>query len=274
VIVFPNCKINLGLRILRKRSDGYHDLETIFYPLPLHDILEIVRSPDNSSALSFSTSGSLIEGNNDNNLCVKAYDLIKRNHPTLPAANIHLHKVIPTGAGLGGGSADAAFTLKLLNEKFGLLLTTGQLIDYALLLGSDCPFFMINKPALAEGRGEILEPLSLDLSSYKFIIINPGIYINTAKAFSGITPALPAKSLKEIIDKPIDTWKDELINDFEKPVFLQYPEIEVIKNKLYDDGAVYASMSGSGSTVYGIFKKNAIVNFNFPSHYFLKELNG
>ena len=274
MIVFPNCKINLGLHILRKRSDNYHDLETVFYPLPLYDVLEIIRSPEDNSALSFSTSGSLIEENNDNNLCVKAYNLLRRNHPTLTVAKIHLHKAIPTGAGLGGGSADAAFTLKLLNEKFGLQLSTGQLIDYASQLGSDCPFFIINKPAFAEGRGEILEPASLDLSAYKFIIINPGIHINTAKSFSGITPTLPSKSLKEIIQQPIHSWKNELVNDFEKSIFPQHPEIEAIKSKLYDDGAIYASMSGSGSTVYGIFDKDAVAYHHFLSHYFLKELNG
>ncbi len=273
MIIFPNCKINLGLNILRKRSDGYHDLETIFYPLPLFDALEIIRLPDENSSLAFSTSGATIEGDNDNNLCIKAYDLIKRNHPALPPAKIHLHKAIPTGAGLGGGSADAAFTLKLLNEKFGLQLTIHQLIDYALQLGSDCPFFIINKPAFAEGRGEIMEPIILDLSAYKFIIVNPGIHINTGKAFSGITPALPTKSLNKIIQQPVETWKNELVNDFEKSVFLQYPEIEAIKNKLYEEGAVYASMSGSGSTLYGIFRKDAITNLQFPSHYFLKELH-
>jgi 4-diphosphocytidyl-2-C-methyl-D-erythritol kinase len=272
VIIFPNCKINLGLNILRKRSDGYHDLETIFYPLPFFDVVEIIRLQDDST-LSFSTSGSPIEGNSDTNLCVKAYNLVKQNHPTLPSAKIHLHKAIPTGAGLGGGSADAAFTLKLLNEKFGLQLTTDQLIDYALQLGSDCPFFIVNKPAFAKGRGEIMEPVAVDLTAYKFIVVNPGLHINTAKAFSGITPASPAKSLKEIIQQAIETWKNELVNDFEKSVFLQYPEIESIKNKLYENGAVYASMSGSGSTVYGIFKKDAITGIQFPSHYFLKELN-
>jgi 4-diphosphocytidyl-2-C-methyl-D-erythritol kinase len=273
VIVFPNCKINLGLNILRKRNDGYHDLETIFYPIPLYDVLEIISVPGEDPSLSFTTSGSTIEGNSDTNICVKAYQLIKRNHPALPPAKIHLHKAIPTGAGLGGGSADAAFTLKILNEKFGIQLTTDQLIGYALQLGSDCPFFIINKPAFAEGRGEIMEPIAVDLSAYKFMIVNPGIHINTAKAFSGINPALPAKSLKEIIQQPIATWKNELVNDFERSVFIQYPEIKAIKNKLYENGAVYASMSGSGSTVYGIFKKDAITNLQFPFHYFLKELD-
>lgn len=175
---------------------------------------------------------------------------------------------------MGGGSADAAFTLKLLNEKFDLGLDTNQLIDYALRLGSDCPFFIINKPCFGEGRGEILEKLSLDLSTYKFIIVNPSIHINTAEAFSGIHPATPEKSIKEIISQPIGTWKHELINDFESSVFRLHPEIETIKSALYDNGALYASMSGTGSTVYGIFKKETMPALQFPSHYFFKELQG
>lgn len=274
MIVFPNCKINLGLRVLRKRNDGYHDLESVFYPIPLCDVLELVRAAEPSTGLRFSTSGTVIEDNGGNNLCVKAYKLLQKHHPDLPAAMLHLHKAIPTGAGLGGGSADAAFTLKLLNEKFRLQLTAYQLIDYAAQLGSDCPFFIINKPAFAESRGEILETISLDLSIYKFVVVNPGIHISTAKAFSRITPALPAKSPKEIIQQPIETWKDDLINDFEKPVFHEYPEIETIKNNLYDSGALYAAMSGSGSTVYSIFRKEANVSLDFPSHYYLRELNG
>lgn len=274
MIVFPNCKINLGLRILRKRSDGYHDLETVFYPLPFYDILEVIRPPGDDLGLSFSTSGSTIEGNNSKNLCVKAYELLQKYYPALPAAKVHLHKVIPSGAGLGGGSADAAFTLKLLNEKFDLQLTTDQLIDYALQLGSDCPFFIVNKPSLAQGRGEIMETLSLDLSPYKFIIVNPGTHIKTAEAFSVINPLVPPTSLKEIIQQPIETWKHDLINDFEETVFRQFPEIEAIKTRLYDGGALYSSMSGTGSTVYGIFTKDTVTDHQFPSNFFSKELNG
>ena len=274
MIVFPNCKINLGLRILRKRSDGYHDLETVFYPLPFYDILEVIPSPGDDLGLSFSTTGSAIVGDNHKNLCVKAYELLQKHHPALPAAKVHLHKVIPSGAGLGGGSADAAFTLKLLNEIFDLQLSTDQLLDYALQLGSDCPFFIVNKPSLAESRGEIIETLSLDLSPYKFIIVNPGIHINTAEAFSAIKPSVPPRSLKEIIHQPIETWKHHLINDFEESVFREFPEIEAIKTGLYDGGAVYSSMSGTGSTVYGIFAKDTVTDHQFPSDYFLKELNG
>ena len=282
MIVFPNCKINLGLRILRKRADGYHDLETVFYPLPLYDVLEVIqdagygmRDADNNQKeafLQFSNSGFSLNGNPDDNLCIKAYYLLKKDFPQLAGIQMHLHKAIPAGAGLGGGSADAAFTLRLLNEKFNLDLSTDQLINYALQLGSDCPFFIINKPCFATGRGEILEPTTIDLSSYKFIIVNPGIHISTANAFSGITPTLPAKSVKEIIQQPIGTWKNEFVNDFEKTVFNQHPEIGTIKKDLYDGGALYASMSGSGSTVYAIFEKASGMKFNFPSNYFIKEL--
>ena len=233
MIVFPNCKINLGLRILRKRADGYHDLETVFYPLPLYDVLEVIQDAEygmrdagnnqKESFLQFSNSGFLITGNPDDNLCFKAYNLLKKDFPQLAGIQMHLHKAIPAGAGLGGGSADAAFTLRLLNEKFNLDLSTDQLISYALQLGSDCPFFIINTSCVATGRGEILEPISIDLSSYKFIIVNPSIHISTANAFSGITPALPTKSVKEIIQQPIETWTNELINDFEKTVFSQHP---------------------------------------------------
>lgn len=273
MIVFPNCKINLGLRILRKRSDGYHDLETIFYPLPFYDVLETIARKEISTIL-FSGSGLTINGDIEENLCVKAYTLLQKEFPQIPAIQMHLHKVIPTGAGLGGGSADAAYTLLVLNKQFQLKLSTEQLITYALQLGSDCPFFIVNKPCFATGRGEMMEQVSLDLSAYKFIIVNPGILVSTANAFAGITPSLPVKSVKEIIQQPVSTWKNELMNDFEKNIFDNYPSIETIKNKLYDAGAVYASMSGSGSTVYGIFEKTKPVKVELSPDYFTKELVG
>jgi 4-diphosphocytidyl-2-C-methyl-D-erythritol kinase len=271
VIVFPNCKVNLGLRVLRKRTDGYHDLETVFYPLPYFDVLEILGPGKGNSKFSFSTTGLLVESNL-NNLCVKAYELLKKDFPGLPSVVTHLHKMIPIGAGLGGGSADAAFTLKLLNEKFGLGLTLQQLTDYALRLGSDCPFFINNKPAFATGRGDVLEQLDLDLSGYKFLLINPGIVVKTSEAFEGIKPFVPENSLKAIIGGPISTWRSGLVNDFEKSIFVQHPEIETIKNLLYENGALYASMSGSGSSVYGIFEKETKLSFDFPSHYLVKHL--
>lgn len=276
MLVFPNSKINLGLNILRKRSDGYHDIETIFCPIPLHDALEIIQLGPNekTSSFPFTQSGIEIQGRQTANLCVLAYKLLKKDYPDLPKIKMHLHKVIPAGAGLGGGSADAAFTLQLLNRMFKLGLTDEKLCAYAKELGSDCPFFIINKPCFASGRGEVLEPIPLDLSSYDFIVINPGIHIDTGLAFANITPAVPQKSVKEIILMPVKNWKQELRNDFEIPVFQKFPEIAAIKNELYNAGAVYASMSGSGSTVYGIFSKNTEPVLSFPSHYFIKKLPG
>jgi len=284
VIAFPNCKINLGLNIIRKRSDGFHDLETVFYPLPFYDVLEIIHATNDKQQLddiSFTISGITIEGNKGDNLCIKAYGLLKKDSPDLQPVQIHLHKSIPSGAGLGGGSADGAFALKLLSDKFDLNLSTSQLINYALQLGSDCPFFIINKPCFATGKGEVLEPVDINLITYKFILITPGIHIHTANAFSQIIPALPDKSIKEIIQQPVATWRNNLKNDFEEIVFKQYPEIKNIKEELYNEGAIYASMSGSGSTVYGIFEKEKKVQLSFPrptdssgraSHYFVREL--
>jgi 4-diphosphocytidyl-2-C-methyl-D-erythritol kinase len=273
VIVFPNCKINLGLHILGKREDGFHNLETVFYPVPFTDALELIPNPDNTPEVEFTATGLTIVDGPEDNLCVKAYQLLKKDFPHLPAVKIHLHKTIPMGAGLGGGSADAAFMLKLLNNKFHLNLSPDQLINYALQLGSDCPFFIINKPCFATGRGEILEELTLDMSAYKIVLINPGIHINTGWAFSNIDPAPAKSSLKEIIQQPIESWKDELQNDFEKPVFEVYPEIKTIKASLYNQGALYASMSGSGSTIFGIFSNNFDpAPFN-DRNYFIKTVN-
>ena len=268
MVVFPNSKVNLGLNIVGKRSDGYHDIETVFFPIQLKDSLEVIEN----EKLEFSTSGFSIEGEPEKNLCIKAYDLLKKDFPQLPAIQMHLHKTIPMGAGLGGGSADGTFTLKLLNKKFELNLSQKQLINYSLQLGSDCPFFILNKPCFATGRGEILEQTELDLSEYKFLVIHPPIHISTSWAFSTIKPFKPVKSIKQIIQQSISTWKTELINDFEKPVFESHPEIKNIKEKLYDEGANYASMSGSGSAVYGIFKKEKTISISFPDNYFIKTL--
>jgi len=297
MVVFPNCKINLGLNILRKRTDGYHDLETVFYPLDLKDAFEIIRDhftvnskqltvnslpfaemPEQSgdfgdrktvNGIQLTTSGLSIDGDPNNNLCIKAYHLLKKDFPALPSIQMHLHKVIPMGAGLGGGSADGAFALKLLNDNFHLNLSKEQLIDYALQLGSDCPFFILNQPCFATGRGEVMEDIALDLSPYKFVIVNPKIHIGTGWAFSHIKPALPAQSIKDIVQQPINTWKAALINDFELPAINYYPEIGAIKDALYKQGAVYSSMTGSGSTVYGIFEKEKVLKWSFPEHYFV-----
>ena len=277
MVLFPNCKINLGLNIVGKRIDGYHDLETIFYPIQIKDAVELIEenNTEHSTLLvQCSVSGLKINGDIENNLCIKAYQLLKKDFPKLPLVSIHLHKAIPIGAGLGGGSADGAFIVKLINKKFGLELSEKQLIDYALQLGSDCPFFIINKPCFATGRGEILEQVTIDLSNYKIVIVHPGIHINTAWAFTNINPCRPALRIREIIQQPIKTWKHELKNDFEEPVFNKYPEIKKIKDDLYDAGAIYASMSGSGSSVYGIFEKEKQITISFPDNYFVKILNG
>ena len=273
MVLFPNCKINLGLQVVRKRDDGYHDIETVFYPVLLQDALEAVQNNEpEEKNFQFSTSGLTIYGKNEDNLCIKAYQLLKKDLPQLSSIKLHLHKTIPTGTGLGGGSADGAFTLKLLNQKFDLRLSTEQLLNYARQLGSDCPFFVVNKPCYATGRGEVLETIQLDLSAYKLIIVNPGIHVSTSEAFSLITPALPSRSIKKIIHQPVESWKSGLKNDFEEPVFKKYPEIKQIKDDLYKAGAFYASMTGSGSAIYGIFEKNIRMNLVFPENYFVKEL--
>ena len=268
MLVFPNAKINLGLNILNKREDGFHNLETVFLPIAIKDVLEIIPS----STFEFTTSGNAIDVKPKENICTKAYQLVKKDFPELSPVKIHLHKATPLGAGLGGGSADGAFTLTLLNKIFDLNLSATQLIKYALQLGSDCPFFIYNYTCLASGRGERLEKIDFDLSGYKIAVVNPDIHINTGWAFTQLTPALPVKSIKNIIHQPINTWKGELKNDFEEPVFKQHPEIKSIKDELYNKGAIYASMSGSGSSVYGILKKEETIKLSFPAKYFVKEL--
>jgi len=251
MIQFSPCKINLGLSILAKRADGFHALETLFYPLALHDIIEVV--PEKS--FKFSHTGISIPGDTSNNLCVKAFHLLKADFPQMGDVKIHLHKNIPMGAGLGGGSADGTTVLTLLNQLFELKLTQKQLLDYAARLGSDCPFFIFNEACHATGRGEILEPIAIDLSNYTIALVHPGIHIATSWAFQQLSPCVKEKSIASIIKQPIETWKAELINDFEAPVFKAHPTLEAFKNNLYEQGAIYASMSGSGSSLFGIFPK-------------------
>jgi 4-diphosphocytidyl-2-C-methyl-D-erythritol kinase len=268
VILFPNCKINLGLYITGKRPDGFHNLLTGFYPVALHDVLEIIEIPGAPTTLF--TSG-LESGAAAENSCLKAYRLVKRDFPHLPPVAIHLHKAIPAGGGLGGGSADAAFTLLLLNRKFDLNLTEDDLQRYALELGSDCPFFIKNAPCLATGRGEVLQPHPLHLSGYKIVLVNPGIHINTGWAFTQIQPGPPHVNLAAILQRPVLEWQHHLFNVFEPPVFRLHPTIKEIKEALYRKGADYASMSGSGATVYGLFKTDHTLTFSFPQHYLVKE---
>lgn len=278
MLVFPNCKINLGLHITGKRDDGFHNLETVFYPVPLKDALELIPNTNNNPEVEFTGTGLAVDGKTEDNLCIKAWHLLKKYFPQLPPVKIHLHKAIPMGAGLGGGSADASFMLKLLNERFHLNLSTSQLIDYSLQLGSDCPFFIINKPCFATGRGELLEEIAVDLSAYKIVLINPGIHINTGWAFSKLSDGFKPsdslkKSIKETIQQPIETWKAELQNDFEAPVFTAHPEIKTIKDSLYRQGAIYAAMTGSGSTLFGIFNKTIDTRAFKDKNYFIKIIN-
>ena len=272
MICFPSCKINLGLRITQKRADGFHALETVFFPISIKDALEIIIEPDtNAAPISFTSSGLAINGDPSDNLCFKAYGLLKKDYPTIPNIKMHLHKTIPMGAGLGGGSADGAFTLVALNQLFNLQLSVDKLMQYALTLGSDCPFFIINTPAFATGRGEILKPINVNLDGYYIVIVNPGIAISTKLAFSLITPKVPDTNMEAIICEPVSSWKEKLINDFEQPIFNSFPELANIKETLYQKGAVYASMTGTGSTVYGIFPTSMMdtLSFNFPTHYFV-----
>jgi 4-diphosphocytidyl-2-C-methyl-D-erythritol kinase len=254
MIAFPNAKINLGLKVLEKRTDGFHNIETIFYPIGLSDVLEII--PSGKDAVSFSSTGLTIPGSEQSNLCLKAYHLVSSIFH-LPPVSIHLHKVIPIGAGLGGGSSDGAFTIKILNDLFLLKLTNDQLMDYARQLGSDCAFFIENKPLYAFEKGDQFEQVEVDLSSFHIEITTSLIHINTAEAYAMMNAQKQSKemtlSLKDILKRPVEKWKDLLINDFELPVFNKYPELEKMKNYLYKRGAVYVSMTGSGSSLYGLF---------------------
>ena len=254
MITYPNAKINLGLNIVEKRPDGYHNLETVFYPINLQDALE-VNLLEEEKEFSLKVSGVSIEGEPENNLVVKAYRLLKKDYPEMPAIDIHMYKHIPTGAGLGGGSADAAFMIKLLNDKFKLNLSIEKMEEYAAILGADCAFFIQNKPVFATGIGNIFEPIQLSLKGYYLILVKPDIFVSTKDAFAHIIPSQPTQSLKEIIRMPVETWRATMKNDFEDSVFQKFPEIAAIKDKLYDLGAIYASMSGSGSSVYGIFRE-------------------
>ncbi len=255
MIAFPNCKINLGLSIVAKRTDGYHELETIFYPVALQDMVEIVHSNDNTSQVQFSHTGLSVPGDEANNLCIKAYNLLKKDFPNIPSVKMHLHKHIPMGAGLGGGSSDGTAVLKILNQQFNLGLNNLQLVDYAAQLGSDCPFFVYEHACHATGRGEILQPFECDLSNYQIALVHPGVHVSTGWAFGQLTPHAKTKSIAQIVAQPIETWKAALINDFEAPIFQAHPLLSEIKSQLYLQGAIYASMSGSGSSLFGIFPK-------------------
>lgn len=248
MLTFPNAKINLGLRIVEKRPDGFHNLQSCFYPVAWSDVLEVVPS----DTFGFSNSGLPIPGAADTNLCVRAYNLLKADFG-LPPVRMHLHKLVPIGAGLGGGSADAAFALSLLNSRFSLRLTTPSLEDYARQLGSDCAFFIKNQPMYCLEKGDVFEEVAVDLRGYHLLLVYPNLSISTAEAYAAIRPRRPETPLLEALQLPIDTWRINIRNDFEDSLFPKYPLLATIKHQLYEAGAVYASMSGSGSTVYGLF---------------------
>jgi len=261
MITYPNAKINIGLNITERRADGYHNLETVFYPVKIKDALEVIESDE----LRFTSSGIEIPGRIEDNLCIKGYHLLKKDFD-LPPVAIHLHKHIPIGAGLGGGSADAAFFITLMNKKFELGLSVERMQDYARMLGADCAFFIENKPVFAFERGDEFEPIKLDLSAYKIVVVMPPVQISTSEAFRGFKPAPVKESLMELIGLPVKEWRKYIKNDFEESVFKNNAEIRGVKAALYESGALYASMSGSGASVFGIFE-------NTPDLAFLENNN-
>lgn len=255
MLCFPNAKINIGLNVTSKRPDGYHNLESVFYPVAINDILEFIVDTNASEGHAAMTiSGLAVDGPVEKNLVMKAYKLLHEQFK-LPAIKIHLHKIIPMGAGLGGGSSDGAWMLKSLNDFFSLGLSTMQLRNYALQLGSDCAFFIDNQPAFVTGRGEQLSPYPINFHKLYLLLVCPGLHVSTAEAYSMLKPQQPATSLSELLQEPLENWHKHVVNDFEGPVFRKFPELAAIKTKLYDAGAVYASMSGSGSALYGIFNQ-------------------
>lgn len=256
--VFPCAKINLGLNVVKKREDGYHDLETVFYPVDIHDRLEIALREDGTREtvgdVVFRAEGNPIEGTADQNLVVKAYRLLAESH-ALPPVDITLEKRIPMQAGMGGGSSDGAFAIRLLNDLCRLNMSNDEMQRTAARLGADCAFFIKAQPAYAEGIGERLSPLALDLSDYKMVVVKPPVAVSTREAFAGIKPKRPVKNCREIVMQPMETWRELLVNDFEEGIFVLYPRLAAIKQRLYDLGAVYAAMSGSGSALFGFFKE-------------------
>lgn len=261
MIAFANAKINIGLQVIRRRHDGYHDLETVFYPLGIYDIVEVIESGETM----FQSTGITIPGGGESNLCLQAYNLVKAKRDIPPVA-IHLHKVIPVGAGLGGGSANAAAVLRLLNDLFALAFSDEELMELGSQLGADCPFFIRNKPVFATGIGNVFEPLDLDLSSYHIVVVKPDVHVNTAEAYRQVTPHADGKGLAEAIQLPVVEWKGEITNDFEPGMTKLHPVIGEIRELLYEAGAQYAGMSGSGSSVFGIFDRKIRFPETFAQH--------
>ena len=254
----PCAKINLGLNVVNKRADGYHDLETVFYPVPIYDEIEIREAQETTLEIK----GQAIEGDPEKNLVIRAYRMVAERHP-LPPVHIILDKQIPMQAGMGGGSADCAFTIRLLNEQFQLGMDTREMQQMAAQLGADCPFFIEAVPAYAEGIGERLSPIPLDLNGYRMVVVKPSVAVSTREAFSGILVKRPAKNCRDIVMQPIDTWRKELLNDFEESIFPLYPQLAAIKQRLYELGARYAAMSGSGSALFAFFDETPLLEKEF-----------
>ena len=272
MITFPQAKINLGLNVVERRADGYHNLETVFYPVPLCDALEVQvmdeRFPSEFDC-DLKVTGIAVEGDEQRNLVVRAYQLLKQEFPHLPRVHAHLHKGIPTQAGMGGGSSDCAAMLTLLNQEFELGLTKEELIRRAAMLGADCAFFVLNTPAYAEGIGERLQPISLSLRGWYLAVVRPDIPVPTKEAFALITPKHPEINCREVVRRPVEEWREALVNDFEQSVFALHPEIGQVKEQLYKLGAVYSAMSGSGSAVFGLFHEEPSLA-DFASDMFTK----
>lgn len=266
MIRFPIAKINLGLNVVARRPDGYHDLETVFYPVPIKDALEVQVMDElfpSAYDCDLKVTNLNIEGDEQKNLVVRAYNLLKRDFPQMGRVHAHLHKAIPTQAGMGGGSSDCAAMILLLNDLFGLKLSEQQMIDYAAKLGADCAFFIIGKPAYAEGIGEKLVPIDLNLSGYHLGVVRPDIPVSTKEAFSLVKPMRPTENCRDVVAQPVGTWRERLTNDFEQSVFALHPEIDQIKDQLYALGADYAAMSGSGSALFGLFQKEIALEETF-----------
>lgn len=254
MVVFPCCKINLGLNVVSRRPDGYHNLETVFYPIPLHDNLEVVEARNTTAPYKLHQTGIQIEGAPESNLVVRVLEQLRETYPQIPPVEIWLHKRIPSGAGLGGGSSDAAFMMRLLNDQYGLGMDDADMEYRLSRLGADCAFFNKAVPAFATGIGDILMPIDITLAGWNFVLVKPDIHVSTREAFSMITPHHPERSLLEALSHPVESWRDTVVNDFEKSVFRHHPEIAAIKMTLYDMGASYAAMTGSGSSVFGLFR--------------------
>ena len=270
MLVFPNAKLNLGLYVTQRRPDGFHTLESVFVPLPWTDALEMLPV-DGDQPTSLTLTGRPIPGHPATNLCVRAYELLQADFSQLPPVQLYLHKIVPIGAGLGGGSADAAFALRAANDLFGLSLSVEALESYARQLGSDCAFFIQNKPVLATARGDVFEAIDLSLAGTGCVVVYPNLHISTAEAYARISPRPPQHPLRQALAQPMRTWRNTVSNDFETALTPSYPVLAEIKQQLYEAGATYVSLSGSGSAVYGLWETGETRASRWPAEYTVWE---